>query len=246
MPSADFQREDLIKAKRDEAAAKEATARADRPDGDRSLLSALGNARVQRLLRSAQLRRQAADGGGGSVDDDVAGAIQAKRGTGQTLDEAARRDLEPALGQDFSDVRVHTDGEADALNRAVKAEAFTTGRDIFFRNGNYDPGSDQGKKLLAHELTHVVQQRSAPAAQELTVSSPQDESELQAGDVADSVNSQGAEAASVGRQEAPEEEEEELQMARIQREAAPEEEEEELQMSSIERAEAPEKQEQPA
>jgi hypothetical protein len=53
---------------------------------------------------------------------------------------------------------VHTDARSDALNRALEARAFTTGQDIFFRSGEYDPGSAAGQALLAHELAHVVQQ----------------------------------------------------------------------------------------
>jgi len=70
--------------------------------------------------------------------------------------------MESAFGSDFSDVRIHTDIRADQLNRDVNAVAFTTGKDIFFRNGLYDPGSFTGRQLLAHELTHVVQQRGTP------------------------------------------------------------------------------------
>jgi hypothetical protein len=69
--------------------------------------------------------------------------------------------MESAFGSDFSGVRVHTGSEAHALNRAVNAVAFTTGQDIFFRDGAYSPGSTDGKELLAHELTHVVQQGGA-------------------------------------------------------------------------------------
>jgi hypothetical protein len=66
--------------------------------------------------------------------------------------------LQKAFGTDFSSVRVHTDSGADTLNKELNAKAFTTGQDIFFRRGEYSPGSDGGKKLIAHELTHVVQQ----------------------------------------------------------------------------------------
>jgi len=232
----ELSREELIKVKREKPAA---TPRADRPDGG-NLLSALGNARVQRLLRSAALQRKGLEGGE-SVDDDVAKSIQAKQGTGQALDETARRDLGPALGDDFSDVRVHTDSEADHLNRAVSAEAFTTGSDIFFRSGSYNPGSRDGKKLLAHELTHVVQQRGAPPADDFTVSSPGDASERQASAVADTVNATGGPAAAVSRQAAPEEEE--MMQASVAREAAPEEEEEPPPMSAVAREAAPEEEE---
>jgi hypothetical protein len=57
-------------------------------------------------------------------------------------------------------VRVHTSAAADGLNRSLNARAFTTGRDIYFRQGHYNPGSSGGRELLAHELTHVVQQNA--------------------------------------------------------------------------------------
>jgi hypothetical protein len=66
--------------------------------------------------------------------------------------------MEQAFGSDFNDVKIHTDTEADTLNRQLNAKAFTTGTDIFFRDGEYNPDFDGGKKLIAHELTHVVQQ----------------------------------------------------------------------------------------
>ncbi len=223
--------DELVKAQRRQQE-KQNSPRAD-GGADTTLLSALGNARVQRLMRSAAIHR-AADGSG-SVDDAVAQTIQSKRGGGAPLDDTARRTLEPSLGADFSDVRVHTDGQADSLNRAVKAEAFTTGKDIFFSSGKYNPGSSDGQKLLAHELTHVVQQQNAPPASEMTVSSPDDASEREAGNVADSFN---AHAAPVSRAAAPEEEE--LQTSSLAREAAPED---ELQMSAIAREAAPEEEE---
>nr|MCM0593799.1 DUF4157 domain-containing protein [Gloeotrichia echinulata DEX184] len=63
-----------------------------------------------------------------------------------------------AFGADFSGVKVHTDGQSDQLNRSIQARAFTTGQDVFFRQGEYNPGSRGGQELIAHELTHVVQQ----------------------------------------------------------------------------------------
>jgi len=86
--------------------------------------------------------------------------IGAKRGGGQPLEATVRRGMEGVFGVDFSPVRVHADAEADLLNRGVAAVAFTVGSDIFFRAGFYQPRAPAGQHLLAHELTHVVQQRS--------------------------------------------------------------------------------------
>src|ERR1035438_364027 len=66
--------------------------------------------------------------------------------------------FEPHFGYDFSAVRVHTGATADDLNRTLSARAFTTGQNIVFRQGEYTPDSHAGKELLAHELTHVIQQ----------------------------------------------------------------------------------------
>jgi Domain of unknown function (DUF4157) len=209
---------------------------ATKPERGPSLLSALGNKTAGRLLRS--LRGTATPA---TVDESVARAIHAKRGTGRALDPAAQRDLGDSMGEDFADVQVHTDSEADGLNRAVQAEAFTTGKDIFFRHGKYDPASNSGRKLLAHELTHVVQQRDAPPKQDLTLSDPGDSSERQASAVADNVAS-SAPAPSVGvaRQAAPAEEEQAQQPAKAQAEAP---EEEQAATSRVERQAAPEEEE---
>jgi hypothetical protein len=86
-------------------------------------------------------------------------SIQGAKGSGQPLDENIRQPMEKAFGGvDFSQVKVHTDGQSDQLNRSIQARAFTTGEDVFFRQGEYNPGSRGGQELLAHELTHVVQQ----------------------------------------------------------------------------------------
>ncbi len=80
---------------------------------------------------------------------------------GQPLDTATRNFMEPRFGHDFSRVRVHTDEKAAASARAVNALAYTVGGNVVFGAGNYAPGKISGRNLLAHELTHVVQQRAA-------------------------------------------------------------------------------------
>ena len=80
------------------------------------------------------------------------------RGRGKPLPPAARSFFEPRFDHDFSDVRVHTGPEAAATSRSIDARAFTVGRDIVFGRGQYDPDRHAGRHLLAHELTHVVQQ----------------------------------------------------------------------------------------
>ncbi len=103
---------------------------------------------------------QRAPGGGIAAAPDLEATIQRARGSGQPLASGIRAPMEQAFGADFGGVKVHTGAESDLLNRSIQARAFTTGQDVFFRQGAYDPGSRGGKELLAHELTHVVQQNA--------------------------------------------------------------------------------------
>ena len=80
---------------------------------------------------------------------------------GQLLSAETRAYFEPRFGQDFSNVRIHNGPQADRAALSVEARAFTLGRDVVFAAGEFDPGSDSGKRLLAHELTHVVQQSAS-------------------------------------------------------------------------------------
>ncbi len=95
---------------------------------------------------------------GGHVDSDAEHTIHKLRGKGQGLPDTLRSSMEAAFGADFSEVRLHTGPEVDTLNDSMSARAFTTGQDIFLRQGEYNPGSSGGQELLAHELTHVLQQ----------------------------------------------------------------------------------------
>lgn len=79
---------------------------------------------------------------------------------GQALDHATRARMESRFGHDFSQVKIHTDAKAAASAQAVNALAYTVGRDMVFGAGQYTPATPQGQKLLAHELTHVVQQQA--------------------------------------------------------------------------------------
>lgn len=81
---------------------------------------------------------------------------------GEPLDSATRAFMEPRFGRDFGNVRVHVDADADSMARHLHARAFTSGRDIVFRQGRYAPATDSGKTLLAHELVHTIQQERLP------------------------------------------------------------------------------------
>ena len=96
---------------------------------------------------------------GGGLSDGLAGRIDAARGSGSPLDDGTKSTMEGALGTPLDGVRVHVGGESDALNHAITAKAFTTGNDVFVRSDQYAPGSSSTQRLMAHELTHVAQQR---------------------------------------------------------------------------------------
>lgn len=99
-------------------------------------------------------------GEGFRLDNETASRINRARRGGQPLDYDIQEKMSETMGYDFGDVRVHTDSEADALNQQLSANAFTTGHDIFFERGEYNPGSGSGRELISHELCHVIQQSS--------------------------------------------------------------------------------------
>ncbi|MCP3138163.1 eCIS core domain-containing protein [Pyxidicoccus xibeiensis] len=109
-----------------------------------------------------KLQRKPSTGGGVGAIPPVVGEVL--RSGGRPLDSALRADFEPLFRHDFSRVRVHADGGADTSARAVDARAYTVGRDIVFRAGQYAPHTPSGRQLLAHELTHVVQQSGGGSA----------------------------------------------------------------------------------
>jgi len=121
---------------------------------------------IQAKPENTSLQRMMEGIAGGEASTDLDTAINSARGSGQSLDAGLQRSMGQAMGADFSGVRVHTDGQSDKLNRSIQARAFTTGQDVFFRQGEYNPGSRGGQKLLAHELTHVVQQNGGAVQRE--------------------------------------------------------------------------------
>jgi hypothetical protein len=91
--------------------------------------------------------------------------INRAKGKGRSLDTGLQRSMGQAMGVDFSHVNVHTDARSDALSQSIQAKAFTTGKDVFFKQGAYQPGNRSGQELIAHELTHVVQQNQSDSLQ---------------------------------------------------------------------------------
>ncbi len=174
-----------------------------------------GNAGIAQLLEDDQEAQ--------SPVKDVVG-----KGDGTPLEPEVRGRMESSFGTDFSDVRVHTGGGAAASARAVDAHAYTVGNEIVLGNG-HEQGSAEGARTLAHELTHVVQQRSGPvegtpAPGGISISSPSDRFERAAEATADRVMTTGragdigaATTASVQREDAPKDEEEDIQKLAIQR-----------------------------
>ncbi|MFF9343899.1 MULTISPECIES: DUF4157 domain-containing protein [unclassified Streptomyces] len=151
-----------------------------------ALQRAVGNgavgAMVQRSRSTAaeEVPEAAAEEGARSPVHDVLAS-----GGGQPLDTATRGDMEARMGADFSDVRIHTDAAADASAKGIGAHAYTVGNNVVFQREAYDPASPRGRTTLAHELTHVIQQRSGPvegseAPGGIRVSDPSDRFEREA------------------------------------------------------------------
>lgn len=175
------------------------------------------------------LQRAAGNSGASSLMDEERSPVQDVIGSGGTpLPTDVRADMEGRFGQDFGDVRVHNDGAAHESAKSVNAQAYTVGSNIVFQRDKYDPSSDGGRHMIAHELTHVVQQRNGPvdgtdAGGGVKISDPSDRFERDAVANADRLMTGPAPApssdvqrlpggdasASVQRQDAPAEEEEE-------------------------------------
>lgn len=100
---------------------------------------------------------------GRNINQDLENQLNLSKGIGRQLSESARSFFEPRMRYDFSKVRVHTDSEAAQMNQELGARAFTHSQDIYFGAGQYNPESTAGKQLLAHELTHVMQQQPGPS-----------------------------------------------------------------------------------
>lgn len=146
--------------------------------GRTDVLGAAGLLGLQRMVGNAGVG--ALTGEGSSVLDVV------ESGGGSALDAGTRGEMEARFGgQDFSGVRVHTGAAAHDSAKSVNAQAYTVGSDVVFQRDLYDPASESGKHMLAHELTHVVQQRHGPvdgtdAGGGVKVSDPSDRFEREA------------------------------------------------------------------
>jgi hypothetical protein len=108
---------------------------------------------------------QAKGADGGTASDAVAGKIQASKGGGSLMAGTTKSFMESRFGTDFSKVKIHNSEESAELSRSLNAKAFTISNNIYFNKGQYQPETDSGKHLLAHELTHVVQQQGGGSNQ---------------------------------------------------------------------------------
>jgi len=109
------------------------------------------------------LQRAVGNGGVAAlVEDERSPVHDVVASGGRPLEPEVREDMQGRLGHDFGDVRIHDDAAAHDSARGVNAHAYTVGSNVVFQRDKYDPGSEAGKVMLAHELTHVVQQRSGP------------------------------------------------------------------------------------
>src|SRR4030095_2547165 len=101
---------------------------------------------------------QAKGNKGGIASDSISQKIDSTKGGGSSMDGGTQGFMESRFGTDFSGVKIHTDENAVQMSQELNAQAFTTGSDVYFNAGKYDPSSETGKHLLAHELTHTIQQ----------------------------------------------------------------------------------------
>ncbi len=135
---------------------------------------------------SATIARQAlpqVGAEGGELPGNLSDKIESARAGGRPMADHVRQPMEDIFQTDFSGVKIHTDNESAKLNRSISARAFTTDHDIFFSPGTYNPDTPAGKELLAHELTHVVQQNGRKPQASLIVSQPADREERDAEEV---------------------------------------------------------------
>lgn len=111
----------------------------------------------------AGIQRAVGNAGAAALVEEDRSAVHSVIDSGGTpMAPEVRADMEGRFGHDFGDVRIHSDGAAHESAKSVNAQAYTVGTNIVFQRDKYDPSSDGGRHMLAHELTHVVQQRNGP------------------------------------------------------------------------------------
>lgn len=233
------------------------------PAGDADIGRGVEAGRPDTLGPGGLLRLQQVAGNSG-----VAGLVAQRRATGEDehapeepspvhdvvgsqgspLEPGVRRQMESAVGADFGDVRVHTDTRAAESARSVQAHAYTVGNHVVFGEGTYRPETAEGRHTLAHELTHVVQQRQGPvdgtpAAGGIKVSDPSDrferEAESNAAKVTSGSGGTGSEPTPAAAPAVQRQEDREAAPAPVQRQAVEEDEVEEVPPAETEAEGAP-------
>lgn len=121
-------------------------------------VQAKAEAKAEEEMEEVQAKGQSGSNGQVAAAPSVESRLNNSGGNGTKMDKNTRAEMERSFGADFSRVNIHTDREAVQLSKEMGAQAFTHGNDVYFNEGKYNPGSDDGKHLLAHELTHTIQQ----------------------------------------------------------------------------------------
>lgn len=114
---------------------------------------------IQKMGEEEEEMQMKSEGGNSSqATPTLSNQIEQSKGGGNALYRGTQAEMESAFGADFSNVRIHTGQESVQMNQSLNAQAFTHGNNVYFNEGKYNPDTSSGKHLLAHELTHVVQQ----------------------------------------------------------------------------------------
>lgn len=111
-----------------------------------------------------EMVQQKSEGTGGTASQTLSNRVERSAGKGRSLPQKTLHEMQSSFGIDFRHVNIHTDSASVQMNKELNAQAFTHGSDIYFNSGKYNPETSGGKQLLAHELTHVVQQQQHETA----------------------------------------------------------------------------------
>lgn len=147
--------------------------------------------KVQRKEEDDEIQRFTTDRGRGPPMGNFTSSLNQSKGSGSPMDNATNSFMSSRFGADFSNVKIHTDSSAARMSNSINAKAFTHQNHIYFNQGQYQPNTHEGKTLLAHELTHTIQQGAVGSSiqAKLKLGSPNDQYEKEADQVADAVTS---------------------------------------------------------
>ena len=145
--------------------------------------------KVQRKEEDDEIQRFTTDRGRGPPMGNFTSSLNQSKGSGSPMDNATNSFMSSRFGADFSNVKIHTDSSAARMSNSINAKAFTHQNHIYFNQGQYQPNTHEGKTLLAHELTHTIQQGAVGSSiqAKLKLGRPNDQYEKEADQVADAV-----------------------------------------------------------